>query len=647
MCGICGFIDNSERNYDIKNVALKMINAVRHRGPDSVNVWLDNKKTALCHARLSIIDLSQHANQPFVDSSGNYILVFNGEIYNYLDIKRDLQDVGVAFRTSSDTEVLLYACIHYGIAETLRKLNGMFAFALYDKQNDKMILARDRIGKKPLFYALFGNLFLFSSELKSMMKHPSFVKKINPNSVASFLKYAYIHAPNSIFSDVYKLEAGHYLEFKSGHIGKFCYWDITNIADASSAFDRKKNNRRFEAYIAEFDELLSDAVKIRMISDVPFGAFLSGGVDSSLVTAVMQRNSSRPIKTFSIGFNDARFDESLYAREVASILGTEHTELTCSMDEAKKIVPLLSEFYDEPFADQSQIPTMLLAKLAKNHVTVALSGDGGDELFGGYDRYFRMYRLLELKNSPQFFQNALSFAVNKIPPHIAFKLIARYLKNPNKYITKLDSLYHYSRMLGHADNFKYLYCTTPMSVVGLRDNCICSFDEHTTIMDDNGSKKLNMDVLDWFMLIDQKTYLVDDILQKVDRATMAYSLEARNPLLDHRIVEFSWNVPRQYKIRKDQGKILMKKLLSRYIPDSLIDRPKQGFSIPLYDWLKGDLFAWANELILSDELYRDDILNHGECIQMWRNYLTGNAMHTQSTIWSLLMYLEWKKTYSI
>lgn len=648
MCGIAGFWQpgRKEARERLEATALRMADAIAHRGPDFQAAWADaDAGIGFGHARLSIIDLSAAANQPMHSPDGRYTIVFNGEIYNYRDLADELRSKGYAFHTSGDTEVIPAAVDAWGIEEAARRMNGIFAFALWDARARLLHLVRDHVGVKPLYYAAFGNAVLFGSTPKALFAHPGFRAGIDPGSLASFLRYSYVPEPFSIFKEVAKLAPGTIVTIDLG-LRRTCvrYWDLVERARAACGDPFRGSD---EEISRDFERLAREAVRGQLVSDVPLGAFLSGGIDSSLVTALMQASASGQVRTFTIGFQDARFDESAQARDVAAHLGTQHTQMVCTTREARDIVPELAHFFDEPFADSSQIPTLLLARLTRRHVTVALSGDGGDELFAGYDRYFWMERLRRIRGRvPYGAQRAMAAIARRVPRGRAFRLIGHLFRTPEPWIVRADGVYHLARMLERYEDFAYLYRTTPMSVTTVRDAPLLRDEsEPAGVFDDVSLRHAFPDVIDWMQLVDQKTYMVEDILQKVDRATMACGLEARVPLLDRRLVEFAWRVPQRLKIERGQGKRLMRSVLYRHLPRQLVDRPKRGFSIPLADWLKGDLRPWAESLLTPELLGRGDLLDVGAVRRCWANFLTGQANHTQTTVWSLLMFLAWRDRY--
>jgi asparagine synthase (glutamine-hydrolysing) len=649
VCGIAGFWrpgSGEGTREDLEHVAMAMAQAIAHRGPDFQAAWSDPRAgIAFGHARLSIIDLSSAANQPMHSPDGRYTIVFNGEIYNYRALGGELRSAGYGFRTTGDTEVIVAAIDAWGLEAAVRRLNGIFAFALWDSAARTLHFVRDHVGVKPLYYGVHGGAVLFGSSLKALFAHPEFRGEIDSEALAAYLRFSYVPEPRSIFKCVAKLSPGCVLTFdRALRSTTTRYWDI---AEAARAGKRDRFRGSEEQLSRDFEALAIDAVRGQLVSDVPLGAFLSGGVDSSLVTALMQVAAPGNVRTFTIGFEDGRFDESPQAREVARHLGTRHTELFCTTREARDIIPALPRFFDEPFADSSQIPTMLLCRLTRNHVTVALSGDGGDELFAGYDRYFWMYRLRALKaRLPAFAARWIGALSERMPRGRTFPLITRVFGSPQRWLVRADGLYHLARMLERYDEYGYLYRTTPMSVATLRDGPLLREEaEPGGLLEDARLRHDFPDILDWMQLVDQKTYMVEDILHKVDRASMAFGLEARVPLLDRRLVEFSWRVPQSMKLDRTHGKRLMRSVLYRHLPRDLVDRPKRGFSVPLTDWLKRELRDWAESMLTARSIERDGLLDAGGVRRCWTNFLTGQADHTQTTVWALLMFLAWRDHY--
>lgn len=640
MCGIAGFF--SPRSTDTRDHLVKlgrsMGDAIAHRGPDGEGVWVHpDLGIVLSHRRLAIVDLSPHGHQPMVSASGRYIAAFNGEIYNFPELRRTLEAEGAApaWRGHSDTEVLLAACELWGIKGAIQRANGMFALAVVDLERQTLVLARDRMGEKPLYYGWQGNSFLFGSELRALRSHPDFVGERDSEAVSLYFRFGYVPTPWSIYRGIRKLEPAHLVEIDCtpGRVSigaPSCYWRLPlPVADS----------RRSEAdAIQELDVLLRDSVRMRMHSDVPLGAFLSGGIDSSTIVAMMQAQSSQAIRTFSIGFEERDHDESHHARVVARTLGTAHTELRLTPADALRVVPMLRELYDEPFADSSQIPTYVLAKLTRAHVTVALSGDAGDELFGGYHRYVQARRLLS-------FYKAVSHSGRRILANGLRALPARHADRllklaPKKAAVLLgnDRLHKLAEAIdgqGAQDLYKRLVSQWAKPVELCR-----GLPERDTVIDDKQLLASIESPVEWMMHMDQRTYLPDDILVKVDRATMAVALEGRVPFLDHRLVEFAATLPFDFKLRGSEGKWLLRQVLYKYVDRRHFDRPKQGFGIPLAAWLRGPLRDWAEDLLSEAALIRTEAVDVGIARAAWSDHVSGKR-NLQYPLWTLLMFQAW------
>ena len=635
MCGITGFIDySSNSNLEILR---KMTDTLQHRGPDNSGTVLmnDQYQIALGHRRLSIIDLSTCGSQPMTDETGNYTIVFNGEVYNFKEIKTELQTLGFKFRSTSDTEVVLSAYIKWGTG-AVEKFIGMFAFTIYDKINNKVIFCRDRTGVKPFYYAVLHDIILFGSELKSLMEHPSFQKKIDFNSLGSFFRRGWIAAPHTIFESTYKLKPGHYLEIdlNSKKFVENCYWDVHDfyrMDELEMSFDEAKEH---------VHGLLKSACEYRMIADTEVGIFLSGGFDSSMVAAILQNGRTKKLNTFCIGFDEDRFNEAPYAKAIAAHLGTNHHEVICTADDALKLIPDLPFYYDEPFADSSAIPTMLVSKLASSKVKVCLSADGGDEVFGGYSKYYEKLADFEkVKSIPVFFKkplfnflNVLSNSVNSKDPLYQIR------------VEKLQSV------LGHKEvNQMYRYRSEPIHFSNKEIGKLFKekeIDLSIKTFYDNIEFRKGIDPAMFMMGVDYKTTLVDDILVKVDRATMAYSLEGREPLLDHRLIEFSARLNRNFHYKNGQSKSLLKEICYEYIPKNLIDRPKKGFSIPTDVWLKKDLKDLVMECADKQFLKEQNIFNVEYCLKFIENYYKGFDKNGER-IWFFLMFQMWYKKWML
>jgi asparagine synthase (glutamine-hydrolysing) len=642
MCGICGIISGPSQSR-MEDRLWSMSQTLQHRGPDESGVWVSESCTVgLGHRRLAVIDCSSAGKQPMFSKCGRYVLVFNGEIYNYEDIRSEIErSHQVNWRGHSDTEVLLEAISTWGLVETLKKLNGMFALAVWDLKSRRLLIARDRLGEKPLYYGWCGKQFVFASELKAIASVFKSELQLDNEAVTMFLRFSYIPAPWSIYKGISKLQAGEYLSVDSNcqQIGEpKKYWDLFEavIHGQDNIFAGSE-----EEAVDELELLLGNSVRRRMLSDVPLGAFLSGGIDSTTIVALMQEQSSSPIKTFTIGSTEQGYNESSFAREIATHIGTDHTELIVEPSQAQEVIPLLPQMYDEPFADSSQIPTYLVSKLARNDVTVALSGDGGDELFGGYNRHFWAPRLWNrMKHIPSPVRSGLSKMGLQISPRGWNKLIAccgplcpSELKTGlggervHKFLAHLGSTspkHLYQRLVSvHNDPVQFLL-TSQNS--GLEN--ITRFDTR------------NLSFQSEMMYLDMTTYLPDDILAKVDRASMSVSLETRLPLLDHNLVEFSWSIPMNMKIRDNKGKWLLRQLLYRKVPRAMVDRPKLGFGIPLEHWLRGSLREWAEHLLSVDALRSSSIFNPAPIRKTWELHKSGKR-NFHHVLWNVITLQAW------
>lgn len=638
MCGFTGFWDFKKRysNDVLTDIASKMSDQIVFRGPDSAGVWTDETfGLAFAHRRLAIIDLSTAGHQPMHSRSGRFVIAYNGEIYNAAEIRKQLSADGVSFVGFSDTEVLLEACECWGVERALQKTNGMFAFSLWDKAKKKLFLARDRIGIKPLYYGLRHDIFYFSSQLKPLCAHPDWQPAMNLDALTSFFRFNYIPAPFSIYKGIQKLMPGSYAVVDvHGNVQQHAYWSLN--ADCLSKRGSYKADS--EAGVIEaFDQLLQSAVKDRMRSDVPLGAFLSGGIDSSTVVALMQHQSHCPVKTFSIGFNEKGYNEADHAKLIAAHLGTEHHELYLSSYEAMEIIPNLSQWYDEPFADSSQIPTYLVSKLAREHVTVSLSGDGGDELFAGYTRYVlgnKMYS--PISKMPYFMRKQLAKGIRCLSPS-AWDRAAHFI--PKKFCPSHlgDKAHKFSSMLEDSGDAFY------QSIVSIWNDpqALVQGGVESYVW---ASAEQALSYVEKMQFTDMSVYLPDDILTKVDRASMAVSLEARVPILDHRVIEFAWSLPMQYKLRGKESKWLMRRLLEKYVPSALFSRPKMGFGVPIGVWLRGPLKEWAENLMSEKKLKDAGILNAPLIRRRWEEHLSG-ARNWQYVLWGVLMFQSWYEQY--
>ncbi|MBC3419416.1 asparagine synthase (glutamine-hydrolyzing) [Pseudomonas sp. RW3S2] len=635
MCGFAGLITPSTGNL-VERVE-HMLAPLFHRGPDDQGTWTDaSTGLALGHRRLAIVDLSAHGHQPMHSVSGRYVIIFNGEIYNFADLRKDIESAGshVDWRGHSDTEVLLAAFELWGIESSLGRAVGMFAIAVWDKQNQVLTLARDRIGEKPLYYGRIHNEFYFASELKAIRAQCSQHLEIDRNVLAEYMRFGYIPAPHSIYQGLYKLQPGHMLEVTAQGVANEprAYWQLdANVAqETRRVFEQASDDE----VLNEVHDRLAAAVKLQSFSDVPVGAFLSGGVDSSLVVSLMQAQSSSRVRTFTIGFEEEAFNEAPYARDVAEHLGTDHTEMYVKALDAAALIPLLPKIYDEPFADSSQIPTTLVSKLTREHVTVALTGDGGDELFAGYPRYPITAGLWnKVSKIPMPLRRAagslLAMPSASDWDKVTGMLPARYQRSINgRRVNRMGQLMK-ARSLGEM-YIRLMSHWQPEDNLVIGGSC-GGFDSFPAY--DNGSIAA---MRRW----DVNQYLPDDLLVKVDRATMYSSLESRAPLLDHRVAELAFSLPEHFLVREKVGKWALRKVLDRYVPRQLIERPKAGFSIPLGDWLRGPLRSWAEDLLNPSRLASEGYLDTDKVSRMWTEHLLGKFDRSVN-IWNVLMFQAW------
>jgi asparagine synthase (glutamine-hydrolysing) len=641
MCGITGLIEARRGSGDTGATATAMATTLAHRGPDDAGQWSE-QGVALGFRRLAIIDLSTHGHQPMTSASGRYVLVFNGEIYNFAELRADLQAGGTQFRGTSDSEVLLEGIATWGVRGALDRCNGMFAIAVWDREHGSLTLARDRLGEKPLYYGWAGETFVFGSEIKALRAHPDARFDVDRGALGEFFRFGYVPAPSSIYQQVRKVPPGTMLEVRPGdlrHPVATTYWSAFDAASAGIAQPWEGTDREATD---QLEELLRDSVRLRMVADVPVGAFLSGGIDSSTVVALMQQVSSRAVRTFSIGFRDPRWNEAHHAAEVARHLGTDHTELYVTADDALAVIPELAQTYDEPFGDSSQIPTVLISRLAREHVTVALSGDGGDEVFGGYDRYGlydNFWRRLE--RVPLRVRRLAAAAIDAVPAtaldraaEAASPMLPRRLRTarPGPRLRKLggalpvsgvEEAYH--RLASHWDEPGRL---------------VLGAVEPATPFTDPARRLSGASAVERCMYLDTVSYLPDDILTKVDRATMSVSLEGRIPILDHRVVELAWRLPLAMKRRGGTGKWVLREVLARHVPTPMFERTKMGFGVPVGDWLRGPLREWGEDL-LAERRLRDDGYLHAPTVRsVWMDHLAGRRDATQP-LWDVLMFQAW------
>lgn len=642
MCGIAGFIDLRRRRNHSEAIELAhgMADRIAHRGPDAAGSWADESSgIALGFRRLSIIDLSTAGAQPMVSASGRSVLVYNGEVYNPEELRPDLERLGLHFRGHSDTEVLLEAMEAWGPIPTLKRVIGMFAFAWWDGRNRTLWLIRDRIGKKPLYYGWFGNTLLFGSQLKALIAHPSCEVEIDRDALASYMRFGYFSSGRSVLTGIRQVRPGTALEIsvsgpRAGEAREHVYWDLCELAA------RGQIQASSHDLVDQLEALLEDAVRRRMIADVPLGAFLSGGIDSSTVVALMQKQSTRPIKTFSIGFDEPRYDESPYAKAIAAHLGTEHTELCVTPRAALELVPTLAEWFDEPFADASQLPTLLVSSLARREVTVALSGDGGDELFYGYPWYqFGAWISGISDKLPLAARRGLAALV--APSAARWASIARLARRPTaRWADRVHKLAGWMTLPSTDLLFREIRSCWPEPQA-----LVPGASEPVDSIWSGQAEAAIPDFLDRMPVIDLLTFLPDDILTKVDRATMAMSLEGRCPILDHRVVEFALALPRECKVAGGKTKIILKDVLARHLPRPVFERAKQGFESPIAEWLRGPLKPWAEDLLDPVSMRADSVLNPAPIQQKWAEHQSG-SYNWQNALWNVLMFQQWKRQWA-
>ncbi len=635
MCGFSGFIYNSNYPQKPEELLTKMGEAILSRGPDSAGVWSCEKNgVGLSHRRLAIVDLSPAGHQPMLSDSARYVIAFNGEIYNHEDIRKEIdKQVVVSWRGHSDTETLLAGIELWGLELTLKKTIGMFALALWDKESKTMFLARDRFGEKPLYYTQQDDLFLFGSELKSFRVNPDFKADVSRDSLSLLMRHNYIPAPYSIYENVFKLMPGTFATFNSGELSIKKYWS------AMDSFNTGNNELLKDSEVVpHLENTLKNAIKKQMMADVPLGAFLSGGIDSSLIVALMQSMTDRPVKTFSIGFNEDEYNEAHYAKEVAKHLGTEHTELYVSAKDALDVVEHLTNIYDEPFSDSSQIPTYLVSKMAKEHVTVSLSGDAGDELFCGYNRYLITAKTWgKLNKVPLPLRQVLAKILLAIPVD-KWNLITNLI--PLKYkMSNLGDKLHKAAGVITCGTIDELYKGL-VSHWQFPEDIVLNSKEPLTVLTDKSRKPDLKDPILEMMALDTLSYMTDDILVKVDRAAMANSLETRVPFLDHTVFEAAWHIPLGAKLKGSSTKDCLRKILFKYVPKELIERPKTGFGIPLEQWLRGPLSGWADKLLRKDRLKEEGFFDADKITDMWEQHKSGKR-NWQYLLWDVLMFQAW------
>lgn len=653
MCGIAGLL---HRKASLDSEALhrqvrRMTSSLVHRGPDEGGLWADpDGGIGLGHRRLAILDLTKEGHQPMLSACGRYVIAFNGEVYNHADLRGELSAASGAFkrwRGHSDTEVMLAAVSHWGLRSAVSRFQGMFAFAVWDRLDRQLHLVRDRLGEKPLYYGWVSNVFVFASELKALREYSRWQGEIDRGVVALFLRHNYIPAPYSIYKGIFKLLPGSILTISADSVPEdpllpSAYWSAIDVArkGVSNPFRGSE-----EEALQRLETLLTASVKQQMVSDVPLGAFLSGGIDSSAVVALMQSQSVRPVRTFTIGFSEKRYDESKHAAAIARHLGTDHTQFNVTWKDALDVIPRLPQIYDEPFSDSSQIPTFLVSQLARKHVTVSLSGDGGDELFAGYNRYLWGQNIWRnIAWMPPATRRTIAGILTTVPEggwdrlfYLAKAILPTALqqKDPGSKIHKLAEMLEaktdqefYKNLVSHWKD--------PETVVNDAKEPLTQLSSMTTITGSHFTERM--------MLWDTISYLPDDILVKVDRASMAVSLESRVPFLDHRVVEFAWTIPLKMKLCDGQGKRLLRKLLYKHVPKALVDRPKMGFGVPIGPWMKGPLRGWCEDLLDPTQLKKDGYFDVPGVRQKWREYLAGHG-NWEYHLWDILMFQSWLREF--
>ena len=647
MCGFAGYFSKSELNsYNSEEILLKMGLVIKHRGSDDSGIWYKkNSKIGFTHRRLAVQDLSSAGHQPMISCSGRYVIAYNGEIYNHKLLRERVEkytDTKIHWKGGSDTETLL-ACIEsFGVEDTLRSIVGMFAFSLWDCKDSSLILARDRFGEKPLYYGMQNNTLLFGSDLKSLKQHPSFQGEINRNSIALLMRYGYIPAPSSIYVGIKKLLPGSFIKFDSG-ASLECfkqYWNFSNIVNDSN-INIKSHSQSYEKSVEKLEIVLGDAIERQMIADVPVGAFLSGGIDSSTIVALAQSRRVDPIKTFTIGFDKESYNEAQHAKKVARHIGTEHIEMYVTPEDAIDVIQQIPNIYTEPFADPSQIPTYIVSQMTKKHVTVGLSGDAGDEIFSGYNRYVLTEKYWnKIEKTPYFLRLIMSKGIEKFSPNQINKmfLATQGLFSVKHQQVNIGEKLHKVSIALKAKTSDDLY----LSMISRWQNpedLVLGVGQQDTVVE-NLTYPEEDNIIHKMMETDMVTYLPDDILCKVDRASMFVGLESRAPFLDDKVVEFAWSLPFEYKIKNGVGKSILRDVLYRHIPKSLVDRPKMGFGVPISDWLRGPLKGWASDLLDENRLNKEGFFNAKLIQEKWLEHQHG-VHNWQYQLWPVLMFQLW------
>lgn len=651
MCGFAGyFTSKSTTESEHRSQIERMIAPIVHRGPDDKGTWVDpSSGIALGFRRLAIIDLSEKGHQPMKSASGRFMMVFNGEVYNFEELRQELEAGGARFDGHSDSEVMLAAFERWGVEQSLPRFLGMFAIAVWDLKERLLHLARDRFGKKPLYVYSEPGFVSFGSELKSLVAGPSFRKDLNPDALTAYLRYLAVPAPHTIYRHAVKLLPGHVLTLRdpsSALPESSPYWSLEQVALNGLANPFAGDDADA---VAEGERLIGDAARLRMIADVPLGAFLSGGIDSSTVVALMQERASRPVRTFSIGFDEADYNEAAHAAAVAKHLGTEHSEFMLTADDALKLVPSLPEWFDEPLADPSQLPTYLICREARREVTVAVAGDGGDELFGGYNRYLQGERLIARgQRLGSFGRAVLSSGANVLSPsawnrgaRFAGGIIpaARKYRDPGEKLQKIGNALGSGTPAGMYRSLLSAAFQEPTRFVHGGRDVAGAVDRAFALPGDIG-------LMERMMLADQLEYLPDDLLAKVDRVSMAVSIEVRVPLLDHRVAEFAWSLPRRFKVRGGETKWLLRQLLYKRVPRELVERPKMGFSVPIDRWMRGSLRSWGEDLLSRDALAGSGVIDVDAARRAWTSFLTGDGRVTGMGIWALVNFQAWHQRWA-